>query len=259
MISLQINKIPAEEVGAKIVEWYSCIMSSSYEEATLLKNEVKLMIGNMENSDKMLAYYSLVEYRHENMLNGNNKNVPFNEGFEFEETGLDAYLRYLYYFVSGQNEFSNERYRTAVKMFRKAERLLEHVKDDVEESEFYLHTGYAYYRINQYLFASSYLEQAETNFRRVGYSRKALNCKQILGAIFSELRQYDKADVCLKEVVAESTFPIVTGLALRALALNKFAQSDYISAVEYSKQALEISEHKDSYFGMASLIELSHA
>ncbi|GAF23990.1 response regulator aspartate phosphatase [Bacillus sp. JCM 19047] len=35
------EKIQSSKVGAKIVEWYSYILSSSYTEATLLKHEVE--------------------------------------------------------------------------------------------------------------------------------------------------------------------------------------------------------------------------
>lgn len=210
---MQINKIPAEEVGAKIVEWYSCIMSSSYEEAKLLKNEVELMLGNMENNDKMLAYYSLVEYRHNNMLDGNNRSVNLKDQYKFVETEVDHYLKYLYYFVSGQYEYNKQRYRTAIKLFRKAERLLEYVNDETEELEFFMYIGFIYYRINQYLFATSYLEQAENGFRRINYIRKSLNCKQVLGAIYSELREYDKAEQILKEALDKSTYRHLQGLS----------------------------------------------
>ncbi|WP_078391267.1 RapH N-terminal domain-containing protein [Shouchella patagoniensis] len=227
------STLSSEEVGAKIVEWYSCIMASSYEEATIIKDEVKQMINNMEKSDKILAYYSLVEYRHENMFHGNNRNSTLVAPSQFIESGSDHYLKFLYYCVSGQNEFNKERYRSAVKMFRKAERLLEYVKDDVEEAEFFMYTGFAFYRINQYLFSMSYLEQAETIFNRLNYDKKVLNCKQVLGAIYSELRQFSNAEIYLKEVVDESTYPLISGLALRALGLSKFAQSDYVTAVDY--------------------------
>ncbi|WP_078390973.1 Rap family tetratricopeptide repeat protein [Shouchella patagoniensis] len=253
------STLPSEEVGAKIVEWHSCIIASSYKDAALLKKEVELMLEDMEENDKLLAYYSLIEYRHQTMINGNNGILTNEIQFNFKETSLDHYLKYLYYFVSGQYEFNKKRYRTAVKMFRKAERLLEHVQDDAEEAEFLSYIGYAYYRINQYLFSMSYLEQAETAFRRLNFVKKALNCKQVLGAIYSELENYDKAELCLKEILEESTYPSINGITLRALGLNMFAQSNYESAVKYFKQSLEVKEHKKSYYGMASLADLSHS
>ncbi|MBG9783117.1 aspartate phosphatase [Shouchella lehensis] len=253
------EKIPSSKVGAKIVEWYSCILSSSYEDATILKHEVTQMLKKMEDDDKILAYYSLVNYRHENMLDGNNKSVSLEDTFQYVETQMDHYLKYLYYFVSGQDEFNNHKYRTAVKMFRKAERLLEYVQDDAEEAEFLGYMGYAYYRINQYLLSLSYLEQAETVFRRLNLTKKAINNKQVMGAIYVELRQYDKGDQILIEALNESTYATTTGIILRALGLSQFSQKNYLSALHYFKRALEIEEHANSIYGMNTLAEMAHA
>ncbi|MBM7836954.1 response regulator aspartate phosphatase B [Alkalihalobacillus xiaoxiensis] len=253
------DKFSSSEVGAKIVQWYSCILSNSYKEATLLKNEVQQMLKRMEEDDKMLAYYSLVEYRHNNILDKSSKTEPLEDQFKFVETELDHYLKYLYYFVSGQDEFNNQKFRTSIKMFRKAERLLEHVKDDAEEADFLGYMGYAYYRIDQYLLALSYLEQAETAFRRLGVINNAVNNKQVIGAIYVELRQYEKGERILQECLNESTHSLMTGVILRAIGLSKFAQADYKSATTYFYESLEIDEHRNSYYGMCTLTELSHA
>ncbi|UTR08256.1 aspartate phosphatase [Alkalihalobacillus sp. LMS6] len=253
------KKIPSAKVGAKIVEWYSCILSSSYEEAILLKDEAKQMLKSMEEDDKILAYYSLVEYRHDNILDKSSKNEPLEDKFKFVESEMDRYLKYLYYFISGQDEFNNQRYRTAIKMFRKAERLLEHVKDDMEEADFLGYMGYAYYRIDQHLLSLSYLEQAETAFRRLGLVYNAVNNKQVIGAIYVELKQYKKGEQILKECLEESTSPTTTGIILKAIGLSKFSQSEYKAAEHYFEKTLEIEEIRNSYYGMKALTELSHA
>ncbi|MFB4211519.1 tetratricopeptide repeat protein [Shouchella sp. JSM 1781072] len=252
------KKIPSAKVGAKIVEWYSCILSSSYEEATLLKHEVEQMLKRMEEDDKILAYYSLVAYRHDNMMDGDNRSISLEEELNHVEKDMDQYLKYLYYFVSGQNEYNNQRYRSAVKLFRKAERMLEFVDDKTEEYEFYMYMGIAYYRINQYLLATSYLEQAETGFRRLNFPKKYLNSKQVLGAIYSELKEYDKAEDILNEALQECTFPLYSGIILRTLGLSMFSQKKYDSAVSFFEKSLDLEEYNDSIFGMRSRTELAH-
>ncbi|WP_099301911.1 response regulator aspartate phosphatase [Bacillus sp. Marseille-P3800] len=253
------EKIPSSEVGAKIVEWYSCILSSSYREATLLKNEVEQMIKRMEEDDKVLAYFSLVEYKYNDLLSKSDGLTKLEDQFKFVESEMDHYLKYLYYFISGQDEFNNQKFRTAIKMFRKAERLLEYIKDDTEEAEFLGYMGYAYYRIDQYLLALSYLEQAETAFRRLNVIGKAVNNKQVVGSIYVELKQFDKGEQILKECLKENHVPTATGIINRALGLSKFAQKDYSSALYYFQEALSIKDHSDSYAGMKTLVELSHA
>ncbi|MFS0788183.1 aspartate phosphatase [Shouchella sp. 1P09AA] len=247
-----------EEVGAKIVEWYSCIISASYEQAILLKEEARHYVVHMEKNDKILAYYSLVEFRHNMFVDEFNKKHELGDTFHFVETEVDRYLKYLYYFVSGQYEYTQERYRSAIKLFRKAERLLEHVNDDAEESEFYLYIGLVYYRLNQYLMASSYLEQAATIFNRLKYYERALNCRQVLGAIRSELHEFETGDAILQEAFKESTFPRTSALILRTLGLSKFRQKDYEAAKSYFYQALEYEEHQNHQIGMKTKYDLSN-
>ncbi len=252
------HTLTPEEVGAKIVEWYSCIISASYEQAILLKEEARHAVMHMQTNDKILAYYSLVEFRHNIFVDEFNKKHELGDTFEFVETEVDRYLKYLYYFISGQYEYTQERYRSAIKMFRKAERLLEHVNDDAEESEFYLYIGLVYYRLNQYLLASSYLEQAETIFNRLSYYERALNCKQVLGAIRSELHEFETGDAILKEAFRESTFPRTSALILRTLGLSKLRQKEYEAAKTYFYQALEYEEHRSHQIGMKTRYDLSN-
>lgn len=57
--------IPAEEVGVQCVDWYRCIVQfQDYEKADALRVKAKKSIQNMQPDDKVIAYYSLVEYRH---------------------------------------------------------------------------------------------------------------------------------------------------------------------------------------------------
>ncbi|MBM7839396.1 response regulator aspartate phosphatase B [Alkalihalobacillus xiaoxiensis] len=250
----------AEEVGVKITEWYSCIVARSYEEAVLMKEEVKQLLPQMENNDKMLAYYSLVDYRHNMLTSGYNKNELDEELPQVEELeNLDHTLRYFYYFVSGQHEFMQERYRSAVKLFSQAERLLEHVNDKAEEAEFYQYTGYMYYRLNQYLLASSYMERAKYMYDQLKYVEPALNCKIVLAFIFQELHNAPKSEVLLLEALKEAEGKrIMTAQIYRSLGLNKLSIKDYPEAESYFRRALEIEEHRSISLGAKTLYNLSN-
>ena len=50
------RKIPAVLVGSKCVDWYSCIIQSNFKKATELKHELKGMIQDMEQDDKVISY-----------------------------------------------------------------------------------------------------------------------------------------------------------------------------------------------------------
>ncbi|UTR07126.1 aspartate phosphatase [Alkalihalobacillus sp. LMS6] len=255
-------KIPSEAVGAKIVEWYSCLVSRSYDQAMLLRDETKTMIRQMEKNDKILAYFSLVDYRHSMLMNSYDKNTLDEEllGEHDEITQIDNMLKYFYYFISGQSEYVHERYRSAVKLFERAGRLLEHVNDEAEEAEFYQYTGYVYYRLNQYLIASSYMEKASVIYQRLQYTEPYLNCQIILAAIYQELHNPDKGEVLLKEALEKARGKgKLSAVIIRVLGLNKLSVKDYLSAELYFKEALTYEEHKDALIGAKTSYNLSNA
>lgn len=255
------STVQSEAVGAKIVEWYSCVISKSYDQAVLLKEESKRLVSGMAENDKMLAYYSLVEYRHNILAKSYDKNELNADFSHIEEIAeVDNMLKYLYYFVSGQNEYVHERYRSAVKLFEKAGRLLEYVNDDAEEAEFYLYTGVAYYRLNQYLIASSYMEQASVIFDRLGYTEPSLNCQIILAGIYQELHNPEKGERILKDsLVKAHDLPLPKALILRVLGLNKVGVKDYIEAESYFRKALSYDEHRNIAVGAKTAYNLCNA
>lgn len=254
--------VQAEKAGAKIVDWYSCIISRSIDQAILLKEQASALVKNMEPNDKILAYYSLVEFRHE-MLLRQNAGMEEEERFAkiepiLEDT-VDHLLKYLYYFISGQNEYINERYKSAIKLFRKAERLLEYVDDDAEEAEFYYYAGAVCYRLNQYPFAVSYTEQAKTIFDRLGYVEKAINCQIIMAGINSDIKMYTKAAEILKDALQQAhMYPESKALVFRARGLNAIRKREWEEAEHYFRSALAIREHRQSPIGMKSQYNLAN-
>ncbi|WP_263705842.1 response regulator aspartate phosphatase [Shouchella tritolerans] len=252
--------ISSESVGAKIAEWYSCLLSKSYEQAILLKEEVKQLLPAMDPSDKFMAFYSLVEFKHQILVSRYDKNeCPEKIEPISEKTEIDDLLTYLYYFVNGQYEFTQERYQSAVKLFRKAERLLEYVNDEAEEAEFYQYIGLVYYRLNHYLIASSYMEQANVLFDRLQYHEPAINCQIITACIHQELNNPEKGEAILKQALeCAKGIPIVYGQVLRTLGLNKQGQKKFDEAETYFKRALDIPEHKNTIFGAKSRYNLSN-
>ncbi|WDF02153.1 tetratricopeptide repeat protein [Shouchella hunanensis] len=236
--------IRSEIVGAKIVEWYSCIIARSVDQAIQLQAEIKDMLKKMEESDQILAYYSLVEYRFNMMMNQTTDKEAGDEMFNridpIVKSSMDNLLHYYYYFISGQHEFLQEHYRSAIKLFRKAERLLEYVKDDAEEAEFHYYMGSALQRINQYVFASSYLEDAIVTFKRLKYTEKVIFSYNIMAGLFSETDKYEKANDILQEnLVSARNYPVAEIIVLRMLGINEYRYNNYSAARGYYENVLK--------------------
>ncbi|MDQ0205359.1 Rap family tetratricopeptide repeat protein [Alkalicoccobacillus murimartini] len=240
--------LPGIIVGSKCAEWYGSMIASDSNRATILKSEVEDMIKVMEPDDKVIAYYSLLQFRYNVLIE-----EPDTQITHSNDT-LEPYLTYMYYFMNGQNEFYAARYTSATKMYGMAEEYLEQVSDPYEQAEFYLRLADGYYRINQYLFASSYMEKAMDIFKtEKAYKNKVLNGYLLLAAIHTELGDFIKAEQKYQTALAESyDYPRIRALLLRGLGLNRLKQNKHHEAMFYFEEALVTGDHAETFFGMKS-------
>ncbi|MCM2676369.1 Rap family tetratricopeptide repeat protein [Alkalicoccobacillus plakortidis] len=252
------GQIPAVIVGSKCVEWYSCMIQSDFEKATVLKHELKGMIQEMEPDDKVIAYYNLLLFRYNLLIQTPQSNELIQEqGLEHSET--EPYLKYMYYFLKGQYEFYEERYTSAVRLYGQAEKLLDQVSDHYERAEFYMRLGNGYYRINQFTFAVSYLNQAITIFKTdKSYRNKELNGYLLLAAIDSELGNFERAEArYIKALIEAQDYPKVHSLILRSLGLNRVRQNKQGEAQSYFEQALKTGNHEHTVVGNKTKADLA--
>lgn len=233
-----IQGIPSVIVGSRCLDWYSAMIQSDFEAAIRLKHEVTDMIDRMETDQHVTAFYEVLAVRHSLLLQETTTtNLPLSSD--------EPYLNYMYYFISGQQEYYEGRYTSAVRMYTSAEKLLDSVGDPFERAEFFLRIADGYYRINQYTFAVTYLEQAIELFERdPTYQNKVLNAQLLLAAIDSEIGMYHKAEArYFKSLYEAEAFPKVKALILRSLGLNRLRQHKYTEAKSFFIQALDIKEH----------------
>ncbi|GIN12644.1 hypothetical protein J26TS2_25110 [Shouchella clausii] len=255
--------ISPEKAGATIAEWYSCIIARSVEQASQLKAKVDAMFKQIEKNERLLAYYALVNFRYRLMCKqasqgGADDEMLKRAGMVAEES-VDHLLKYLYYFSCGQNEFVNERYRSAIRLFRKAERLLEYVENKEEEAEFHYYMGLSLYRISQYPFAGSYIEEALVEFNRLGNKERSIHCQTILGGIYSETKQYDKAILILNEALAAADpYPFSKMAVLRALGLNALRYRNYEQARQWFEKTLSYHEFQHTLIGVKNTYNLAN-
>ncbi|MFS0594077.1 Rap family tetratricopeptide repeat protein [Cytobacillus horneckiae] len=250
------SKIPAVIVGSKCVDWYSCIIQSDFKKATELKHELEGMIQDMEQDDKVISYYNLLLFRY-NLLMQNPQSDEHIRGLEHSK--IDPYLKYMYYFLIGQRKFYEYRYTSAIKFYGLAENLLDQVSDQYERAEFYLRLADGYYRINQFTFAVSYMEQAIQLFKQNdSYRNKVLNGYLLLAAIESELGNYENAEARYNEILVEaSAFPKVHSLTLRSLGLNRVRQNKQSEAKVFFERALKTGDHEKTVAGYKSKADLA--
>ncbi|WYP26796.1 hypothetical protein NSQ54_01375 [Alkalihalobacillus sp. FSL W8-0930] len=249
--------IPAEEVGVQCVDWYRCIVAQDYEKADALRVKAKKSIQNMQPDDKVIAYYSLVEYRHNLMRK--NLDSQLDEKKLKEIGQMDPLLKFYYYFMSGLGEFYKAHYKAAIKLYIKAESLLEHVADPYEQAEFFQRIGEGYYRIYQYTFAESYFERALEIFKsEPDYKEKELDNRHLLAAITSERNQEKKAEEqYIKLIKMAEGYSAPLALIYQGFAFHYLRNNHQIQAKECIMKALDSPGHSSTINGMKSKGELA--
>lgn len=241
------------EVGHKIAEWYSYIIAKELKQAQKMKVEAHEMIDKMEEDDKMIAYYQLVSFRHDLLMaryqDSSTTNTQTLSSIEFQ---ADDYLQFMYYYVSGQHAFLQGKYKSAIRSYKVAEQLLEKVNDPAEKAEFHEKLGISYYRINQYTFATTYIEQALEYFgEHSNYKENEINCEMVLAAIETELTLYESAEIRYIDVLEPShQYPYTHALVLHNMGLNRVTQNKLEEALSFFEKALSIHEHAESIAGL---------
>lgn len=248
-----------DNIGLKCVKWYEFIVSRDIERAIEMKLEIDRLMESSSKADRINNYYELVNYRHDLLMEDVQKRLSVKEN-EIEMTQSDVMLKYMYYFFTGQNEFYKGRYKSAIRFYNLASKLLENLDKIVEKAEFYQRVGAAYYRLNQYAVAMNYMEQSKELFLELdGKNEKVLNCDLIIGCIYSEVHDFDKADKVFKTAISQAdNYPYTRGLLLRSHGLNLLRQDKLEEAEKKFMEALNIKEHESSYVSFKTKADLAN-
>ncbi|RQW20351.1 tetratricopeptide repeat protein [Bacillus sp. C1-1] len=258
---MMVSVLSAELVGESLVQWHSCMISGDLQSAKELKSDVEALVKQMEPDDKMLAYYQLIDFRFQLLRNRHEQGASVDEDSLYDVcVEIDDYLRFMYYYVSGQAEFMHGRYKSAIRTYKIAERLIEKVNDSAEKAEFYQKLGISYYRIDQYTFAFSYMEQALEFFEKHDtYRLNEITCKQVLAAINTELRRYDEAERLYDEILKASIpFPYTYALNLYNMGANRIMLTRFDEAIRYFKEALTYEAFATSPLALKAEYYLTH-
>ena len=253
------NTLVVHTFGTKCVEWYSCIITRDIQQSVKMKIEIDNLLDKVVHDESLTTYYELVNYRHSLLMEDVQKRLEVSKQ-DIEQSQSDIFLNYMFYFLKGQEEFHKGKYRTAIKLYNSASKIIEMVESNIEQAEFYYKVGIAYYRLNQYAVAMSYIEQAKDIFSiSKDTLEKTLNCDSVTACIYSETEDFEKADMLFTSAIEKaSEFPNTYALLLRAHANNLLRQNRLKESEKFLTDALKVNEHKSSYVGLKSLSELAN-
>ncbi|MBU8803965.1 response regulator aspartate phosphatase RapA [Bacillus subtilis] len=195
--------IPSSYVGLKINEWYTHIRQFHVAEAERVKLEVEREIEDMEEDQDLLLYYSLMEFRHRVMLDyikpfgEDTSQLEFSElledieGNQYKLTGL---LEYYFNFFRGMYEFKQKMFVSAMMYYKRAEKNLALVSDDIEKAEFAFKMAEIFYNLKQTYVSMSYAVQALEAYQMYEtYTVRRIQCEFVIAGNYDDMQYPERA------------------------------------------------------------------
>ena len=246
--------VSSSAVGEKINEWYMYIRRFSIPDAEYLRREIKEELASLEDDQDLHLYYSLMEFRHNLMLE---YLEPLESQRIEEQPRLSDLLAdidkkqarltgRLDYFFRGMYELECREYLSAIQFFKKAESKLTYVTDQIEKAEFYFKMSESYYYMKQTYFSMDYARQAYKIYhKQEAYNIRVLQCHSLFATNFLDLKQYDEAIQHFKKAYAMAEAeqqPQLMGRTLYNIGLCFNSQENYKPAIDYIKRAIAVFE-----------------
>lgn len=196
--------ISSETVATKLNDWYAFIRKNQVSKAQHIKTQIETELDLMEEDQNVLLYYSLLDFRHQLMLsyvkphlatdiNGSlalieeKKEVIVNHQ-------LGDIIQYYFWFFKGMYEFRRNNFPTAISFYKKAEKKITMVVDDVEKAEFYYKLSEIYYHMKQNYYSMHYAHLASNIFSTYkGLEEKKIYCDFIIAGNLKDGLKYDEA------------------------------------------------------------------
>ncbi|WP_458117770.1 response regulator aspartate phosphatase [Bacillus sp. PK6-026] len=194
-------------ITKKLNEWYTAIKDNLDEKAERLKKEVEGLIGGIDGNLEFIYYHQLLDFRHELMLShlkskdGEEINNAY-ETLKEHEGHLNGMLDYYYFFFKGMYDFKRKDLVEAIGAYRRAEKSLEFVEDEIERAEFYYKMAEVYYYMKQTYYSIDYIERAIKIYNKYEtYLDKIIYCNYIIAGNLIDLLEYEKAMFKFKEAL----------------------------------------------------------
>ncbi|ATH94155.1 tetratricopeptide repeat protein [Bacillus glycinifermentans] len=191
--------IPYDIVTRKLNDWYTAIRNNLDKEATSLKKEVEKFIGRVDKNSDVFFYHQLLEFRHELMLSylkSKNEEDLKNayEALKEHQGHLKGMLDYYFFFFTGMYEFRRKKLVAAISAYRRAEKSLEFVDDEIEHAEFYYKMAEIFYYMKQTYFSLDYVKRAIRIYNKYdNYIDRVLRCQYVVAGNLIDSLDYKGA------------------------------------------------------------------
>ncbi|MGD6974938.1 aspartate phosphatase [Bacillus altitudinis] len=246
-----MEKVLSSHVGMKINGWYYHIQRFNVPDAEAYKEEIKSLLDDMEENQDLLLYFSLMEFRHKLMLDYLNPLENGKERANFRELAtkikkdqekLTGLLDYYFNFFYGMYEFENYEYLNAITFYKRAEKKLSLVSDDIERAEFNYKMAEIYYHMKQNHMSMHHIAQAIDCYKEKDtYTVRQIQCFFVIGLNYIDMGCPEKASphfINALEKATKSDTKRLEGSALYNLGLSYFHNDELSVAIKYFNDSI---------------------
>lgn len=191
-----------EQITKSLNDWYQAILQHQNIQATNLKQEVEDKLSSIKEDKNLLLYYSLLNFRYKVLTDGLNiTKDSFNEINSFDIPD-NSFLSYYYHFFKAIHSTTLADYNEAKEHFKKAEKLLMYVPDELEKAEFNYRLASFYYQNYKPLPSMLYASKAKDFFSKTNSSDINIAlCENVQGLTCIQIRQFEQAEEYLTKAI----------------------------------------------------------
>lgn len=192
---MEVQAQTNEQIMQMLNEWYIEIRARRLRNAHLLKTEIDKKIKNMEEDQNLLLYYSLLDFRHQYLVDSLSIGKDSFNKIESFNIPTDDSLIYYYYFFKAMHSTIIGNYNLAKIYYDKAEIKLREIPDQLEHAEFYFKLATFNCHHQQYIPAFQQVSKAEEIFSKYnGYELNIGYCNNVSGLICTHLKEFETAE-----------------------------------------------------------------
>ena len=247
-----MEAIPSPVVAIKINEWYKHIKRFNVKDAEILREEIRKEIDVMEEDEQAVLYFQLMEFRHQLMIDYVQpsgeplEKSDYLKAVEGQGKKMSGILEYYFNFFQGMYEFKTGEFIKAIVFYKRAEKRLEQVGDELERAEFYYKLSEVFYHMKQTHMSMYYVGLAYDAYRsNSNFMVREINCLTVVAGNYIDLEQREKALPHLLVVLEKAKLLKNQHMIFRALhnlGTCYKDMDDNIRSISYFHQAIEIGE-----------------